>query len=144
MSFLFRAILALLLLGLVAGRPSASDGVIEISGEDCRHLLVHADQTGAAYRPGVDVRGEAVAPADLDPGGALPLPETFKILVTVDVMERLGLGARQGFEAEALIGVVEVQGTEVTLNGRPLTRDAARGLAELCREAMTRTPPRLR
>ena len=144
MNFFFRALLALLLLGPAAGHSSASDGIIEISAEDCRHLLVQADQTAATYRPGVDVRGEAVAPADLDPGGALPLPETMEILVTVDVMERLGLGAREGFEAEALIGVVEVQGTEVTLNGQPLTRDAASSLAALCREAMARTPPRVR
>ena len=144
MRLISRAILALLLLTPAAGHLSASDAVIEISGEDCRRLLVQADQNGASYRPGVDVRGEAVAPADLDPGGALPLSETFEILVTVDVMERLGLGAREGFEAEALIGVVEVQGMEVTLNGQPLTRDAASSLAALCREAMARTPPRVR
>ena len=136
--------LALLLLSPAAGRWAAASGVIEMSGDDCRRLLVHANETAAAYRPGIDAHGEAVAPADLDTGTSLPLPRTFEILVTVDLLERLGLGDRAGVEAEALIGVVEVEGTEVTFNGRPLNRDAASSLTELCREAMATQPPKVR
>jgi hypothetical protein len=37
----------------------------QVAQADCRRLVAHQPAAGVAYQPGVDVRGNAVAPADL-------------------------------------------------------------------------------
>src|SRR3546814_18830555 len=79
-----------------------------------RHYPAPPNSTGdVAYRPGQDVRGKAVAPADLDPGpgdgSGLILPDAVVIPIEVDLFERYGLPANSAtFKGDVVIGAVVV------------------------------------
>lgn len=77
--------------------------------------------TGAAYQPGVDVNGKAVAPADT----AAPVnmvPQTLRLPLTVDLAQRLNEVLPDTAKLETEVGVVEVrQDGHVIINGKDLT-----------------------
>src|SRR3546814_3880697 len=57
----------LVMAALIGGGDSvhaAPAGEVRIAPEDCRRLVQHRPDPDVAYTPGVDVRGNAVAPAD--------------------------------------------------------------------------------
>lgn len=56
--------------------------VISITKTDCSRLIQHVPAADVAYQPGVDVRGRAVASADVDPAR-----EAFAKSVVPDVLE---------------------------------------------------------
>lgn len=114
----------------------AAPGQVRLSEENCRLLVRHSARSDTAFTPGLDVRGQAVAPADLEGGARIALPESIPIVITVDIAERLGLSlAPDSVEADAFIGVVELRGGEVTFNGQALTPEAERTLAAHCAAA---------
>jgi len=80
--------------------------------------------SGAAYQPGVDVNGNAVAPADT----AAPVsvvPQTLRIPLTVDLAQRLNEVLPDTAKLETEVGVVEVrQDGHVIINGKDLTGPA--------------------
>lgn len=80
--------------------------------------------SGAAYQPGVDVDGKAVAPADT----AAPVnvvPQTLRIPLTVDLAQRLNEVLPDTAKLETEVGVVEVrQDGHVIINGKDLTGPA--------------------
>src|SRR3546814_8619488 len=69
------ALLAALCLALAPRPAAAAGGYLTLSAEDCTRLARHYPADDVTYRPGRDVRGKAVAPADLDPGAGLILPD---------------------------------------------------------------------
>lgn len=95
-----------------------------------------------AYRPGADVHGRPVAPADLGDGTQIVLPERFAIPITVDMAERLGilpLGSVSLHSGEIAIGTVEgAADGRATFNGQPLQSAAATALAEACQRVAPR------
>jgi len=130
---------------------AAQEPSLTVDPRACRMVADHVPSADVEYRPGVDARGNAVAPADL-PGSwgatnpsAPELPVTFRI--GVDLAQRLGLppGAAdarfgvpqgRGLSIEDLTAAqVTVQGSTVLLNGRPIGAGQGSGLAELCRRA---------
>lgn len=54
----------------------------------CRQLVDHVASPDVKYKPGVDVQGRRVAPADLNPRPNIKIPETITIPITVDLCER--------------------------------------------------------
>lgn len=115
----------------------AADTVpVVIDPAACRALLATPD-AGATYRPGVDVRGRPVVPAE-GPGGSaavdLPSADEMAIELRVDLAERLGLtGAKQGLEPKLDLGTLRVRNGIAELNGRPLGGTDQAGLREACR-----------
>lgn len=78
----------------------------------------------AAYQPGVDARGKAVAPADLA-APAVIVPSALRIPLTVDLSQRLNEVLPDGRKLEAQVGVIEVkQDGKVFFNGQDLTGPA--------------------
>lgn len=61
------------------------DPVMAFDDGDCRWLTRHIPNADVAYKPGVDVHGKPVVPADLNGTYELELPET----VTASVSRRL-------------------------------------------------------
>ncbi len=127
---------AITLAVLLAGAGTAhGQATVRISEADCSRLVAHVPAPDVAYRPGVDVEGNAVAPADL--GGArarIPAPESITFPLTLDLAERLGIDDAN-LLARPVIGVVEVtRDGRVTFDGEPLTSDAAHALARKCQE----------
>ena len=126
------AALFLAFLPLLAGEAAAEDARLRVNAADCARLVRHMPAPDVAYRPGVDVYGRPVAPADLSPAD-VAIPETISILITLDLQERFGIPANSVlFEGNAAIGVVAVEGDRVTFNGLELTDPETRALAAAC------------
>jgi hypothetical protein len=132
-----------LLLGFalaLAATPVAAGGYVTLSENDCARLARHypapPNSTGdVTYQPGRDVRGKAVAPADLDPGSGLILPDAVIIPIELDLFERYGIPANSAnFKGDVFIGevVVEVATGRALFNGQPLQGDAEAELAARC------------
>ena len=125
-------------LALAESQPSPQPSAVVISREDCRRLVRYHPEADVAYKPGVDVHGKAVAPADLprneDPG----VPQ--KISVDLKAL----LGQVPGNNAPALLGQsyvntgqvsIDLNDGSVTLNGKKVGADADTAIADACRKA---------
>lgn len=129
---------------LLPGDPAAAQTYVSVSEADCQRLIRHFPSADSTYRPGVDVRGRAVAPADLgadDPGGGddLILPRAVLIPIEVDLFDRFGIPADGvNFKADALIGevTVDLASGEAFFNGQPLQNEAEAELAARCQRIM--------
>ena len=127
-----------LCLAVLAAAPASAQSVA-VSPADCRQLVAHEAAADTAYRPGVDVRGRPVEPADLPGSTQVAVPDSFSIPITVELDERLGIpvGGDAAFSAEAEIGRVEVDARgNATFNGQPLGDEQARLLRAACAEAL--------
>ena len=79
------------ILALVGGQAQAQQVLsplathVVISGQDCQRLVRHVPAPDVAYKPGVDVHGKPVAPADL-PGsaGGYQLPDHIEFNYTIN------------------------------------------------------------
>lgn len=110
---------------------------ITVTKADCARLVKHVPAPGTTYEPGVDVRGEPVAPADLDGGGAIELPAAVTIPIEVDLFDRLNLPPDRRYEGDARVGTVRVdlESGRARFNGQPLTSEAQAELARKCQRA---------
>jgi hypothetical protein len=126
------ALAAVIVLATASTAPAFAQ---TISERDCRRLERHVPAPDVAYRPGVDVRGRTVAPADLNPSVPI-VPERLALSLGVDLRERLGLPP--DIIADLPLGVIEIDRGTVLFNGRPIAPDVAAGLAAACAEARRR------
>src|SRR3546814_11406579 len=86
----------LVMAALIGGGDSvhaAPAGEVRIAPEDCRRLVQHRPDPAAAYTPGVDVRGNAVAPADHPGQSRVPAPDVVVIHLPVALLRPSGLPA---------------------------------------------------
>ncbi|WP_448202941.1 hypothetical protein [Azospirillum sp. sgz302134] len=126
---------AAFLLIAVAVLPHAAAAQIDLSA--CRYLTRHRPAPDVEYTPGVDVRGRAVAPADLpgSAGSATP-PERFDIPITLDLARRMGIRVPGGgLPAGTDVGTLTVQGGRLFFNGQPIGGAAEADLYAYCRSA---------
>lgn len=136
-------ILAWLLVFGAAGLPAAAHetAVVTIDKADCNRLVSHRPAPDVAYRPGVDVNGRSVAPADLDGGIQIAPPETIRIDIDIDLFNRLGIPANPDlFDAEAKVGEVVYRDGRAYFNGQPLQDEAEAELAALCQKVLRESP----
>jgi len=108
---------------------------MSVSLDDCRRLIRHKARDDVAYKPGVDVRGKAVAPADLQPLGAIKVPDEIVIDFGLDLAGRYGFGAASLFDATAGIATIEydLASGGLTFNGKPLLDEDARAIERACK-----------
>lgn len=135
--------LGLVLLLASAAAPAVAADTVTISTADCRRLVAHVPAPGVAYQPGVDVRGKAVVPADLNGSSSLDLPDVIEIPLTVDVARRLGaaeqgdvLKSRRGLEGKTALGTLTVKGNDLFWNGKQLQSQDEVLMAEACRSSL--------
>jgi len=89
----------------------------------------------AAYQPGVDARGNAVAPADVGGASAMAMPQIMRIPLTVDVAERMNRVLPDGVKLEANMGLIEIMpGGKVMINGRDLSASTDAMCASIARD----------
>ena len=131
----FLALICLLVTPAVAQQPR-----VIVSKEDCKRLVRHHPSADVEYKPGVDVRGKAVAPADLQGCRPLKLPDSYEFDITFRVFERLGIEVPTGLgESELKVGTVSVDKRgNVSFNGELLGDDQEAAIAEACQELMKR------
>jgi len=135
------AVLAFALSLIVGMTCHAADHRIKIARSDCDRLVDYAPPPDVFYHPGVDVRGRPVAPADLDGGWQMQLPQYVSIDITHDIINQSSLPVDSPlFRAEAFIGVVDIdlRDGHVRFNGADLGDPETRALAAACRSAERR------
>ena len=117
-------------------KPAATGGGTRISAEDCARAVAHVPDADVAYRPGIDVQGRPVAPADLGPP-QLEAPPMVSFMISVDLARRFGLpqGVPGGLAAELPLGIITVEGNRVLFNGQPLNREDSAALQAACRRS---------
>lgn len=109
-------------------------------GDDvCRYLESYRAAAGgessADYKPGVDVRGRPVVPADLNDRSGIA-SGVIRIPLTVDLAARYGLSVPQGTELEPVIGEITI-----TKDGRVMwgAQDLTAETVAMCREKQLKT-----
>ena len=128
------AMVSALMLGLAG--PAVGQ-TVTVSREECRQVVAHVPADDVSYRPGVDVLGRPVAPADLSPGPVFALPDPLVIRLDVELAERFGLSTAPGaVEPQLTAGFITVSGNQVTLNGVPLVSDELLALQAACSRAL--------
>ena len=129
---------------------------VALSTADCSKLVQHVLADDVTYKPGVDVRGKAVAPADLGGGYNVQIPEEINIQIGIDLADRLALrDARRAtppipglspanpvrkvmpFEGKAPIGTLTTKGNDAYWNGERIASQDEALLAEACRKGLT-------
>jgi hypothetical protein len=69
-----------------------------MSSGDCNRFVRHHPSADVEYKPGVDVRGKAVAPADLPGSRRIKLPDSYEFDITLQVFKRLRLEVPVGLD----------------------------------------------
>lgn len=131
--------IALTMAGASGGVVFASEAVsIEADPAVCRQLLrsVATVRNGSAdYRPGLDVNGRPVTPAEgADATGAVNrLVEGVTIDLSVDLARRYGLGGAGAlYGGDVPLGQATVRNGRVYINDRPLLSDHEAAVRKAC------------
>jgi hypothetical protein len=136
--FLLLALAAATLAIGIDGAMADSDRM-RISRRDCLNLVEYRPDPDVAYRPGLDVRGKPVVPADL-PGSsmAVRLPDQVEFDISFNPLK--GKSRRRFGQTELYVGTVRYDLTtgEATFNGNPLTNPEKDEIARRCREVLRR------
>lgn len=126
-------------LAVVAGAPPAAAAgdapELVVGRRDCQRLLRHEPRPDVEYRPGVDVRGRPVAPADLPGSPRIEVPKEIRIPLGVDLAEKYGIGDPGEIDATAPIGTVTVRGGRVFFDGKPIDGPDRAAVVDACRRA---------
>ena len=121
------------------GVAAAPNGGLVMSSQVCATLpgaspnSLNGGVPSADYQPGVDVNGNAVAPADLPSAPSTPMVDNFPIEIDQQLANRFRLPP--GASTKAVLGYVTVRGNQAYFNGQPLNADQTSALAEACRAA---------
>ncbi len=104
-----------------------ADGRVSVAPDVCPDVDAMA---GADYRPGVDVDGNPVAPADLSRSEAsLPLAN-FPVELAIRLRTKSAGGAPVG---DLVLGQIAVRDGHAYFNGAPLDPAGAAALASACK-----------
>jgi hypothetical protein len=138
-----RALALLCGVGLAFQAADAAAQTISVGPQPCAAvagLSVHPPENvpGAAYTPGVDARGNAVAPADLPAGGNADLAKSLSerpVKITSALLGKYGIPANaQPFGGRAELGYVTVRDGKAYIDGQPLSPPETATLAEACKQ----------
>jgi hypothetical protein len=104
--------------------------VVVVGRETCRTLTAHSPAADVEYKPGVDVKGRPVAPADLPPE---PVPGTEEVRVALKRNIAIGTGGLGA--SEIVIGevAVDVASGKAMLNGKPVDQAFQSDIVAACR-----------
>lgn len=101
----------------------------------CRRLTRHVPAADVEYRPGVDVHGRAVAPADLPGSAGAQPPIPIDLPLSVDLARRMGIDLPSvPYLPDDVTAVwLTVVGNQLYLNGQPIDPGAEERLYVYCR-----------
>ncbi len=121
--------------------PAAAQQVVTITANDCRRVVAHVAAADVEYRPGVDVRGGKVAPADVGGTPQVEIPGTIAFDLQLDLEELAGPpppGPVGEVFGRPVLGHISIRGHKVYFNDRLLGDLAEAELARKCREMLQR------
>lgn len=129
------------LCALFAGESAGLASTITVKASDCQRLVKHQPSADVAYKPGVDVNGNPVAPADLPGSVTIKTPTEVTFNVTYDLLSNFGVTADTALapRGEAVVGEVkyDLLSGALTFNGERLDDAETAALSELCKAAET-------
>lgn len=120
-----------------AENVTVSGDTVYVTADDCRVLSRHRPDQGVTYRPGVDVKGKYVAPADLNGGAASALPPGkvgFDVLVN-PMENNPGQGRYKDTTLPVARVEVDLATGETFLNGRSLTPEQDKIVWDACKRS---------
>lgn len=94
----------------------------------CQKLYVHTPSADTNYKPGVDVNGNAVAPADLPSMSsfAQSSADYIEVPLTVDLAQRMNQPVPEGVKMEGVIGNLRLyKDGRINYNGQDVQPQAA-------------------
>ena len=113
---MFKFVLLILLLMPVTSLAEEVESISPV----CQLLTVHTPTDDVAYKPGVDVNGNAVVPTDLNPN-TFAVPDVIKVPLDINLAERLP-NIAEGVQLEAPLGMLEIYSDgKVQYNGKDWT-----------------------
>jgi len=114
----------------------------------CQQSLIHTPSADVAYQPGVDVNGNPVATADLNPTPQVSSSSYTEVPLTVNLANKLGLS--RPAEAQAVVGSLKIyKDGRVLFNDQDISQQASAlcggkpvpAMAVPPANAMPETPP---
>ncbi len=120
-----------------SGFVHSSDEAVEVSIDerDCRRAVRHVARGDVAYKPGVDVRGNPVVPADLAGTTAYKGPEKITISLSFDLLESFGIDTGVGVlipEVNAGTVTYDIGSGRLEIDGKPLLDEEVAALVAAC------------
>ncbi|WP_321391517.1 hypothetical protein [Emcibacter sp.] len=115
----------------------ADNQIIVVDHNICRQLVVHVPDTDVEYKPGKDVRGNKVAPADIEGSQVEIGSPSILFYLVQDLSELTGSKIPQdypGLSQDMILGYVEIREGVAYLNGKPLGPEKNRELLYICRK----------
>lgn len=130
-----RSFLVLLFLIGFVGSAMAEDVRMEVSRKDCERIVKYTPDPDVAYKPGVDVHGKPVAPADLN-GSQIQIPDRIFIDLSLPFKDLLRNYNPKLANADVYVGTVEydIASGRLLYNGQELTDPAQNAIAKECRK----------
>lgn len=104
--------------------------VAVVGRETCRALTVHQPAPDVEYKPGRDVQGRPVAPADLQPEPSAG-PDQVRVALKRDVV----IGPANLGASEIVVGevTIDLKSGKAMLNGKPLDQAFQSDVVAACR-----------
>ena len=121
--------------------PGVVDQQLYVTRQDCKQLVAHHPDPGVDYKPGVDIHGKYVAPADLPGQPDFKLPDKIQFDLRINPLAyapQQGNAPAGAFSNTGTnIGHVEVDllSGQAKLNGNSLDGEQTRIVTEACRKA---------
>ena len=115
-----------------AGAVTVEPPKVRITKKDCNRIIRYVAPPGVAYTPGVDARGNKVAPADLNGGFTIPLPDVYEFAITKDLAGYLDGGEEQlaADKAAAIAAQKSVAATEAAVDSAAQSLEGAETLRD--------------
>jgi hypothetical protein len=126
---------------LCAGAALADGQPLYVTKADCTRLVAHHPDASVEYKPGTDVHGRYVAPADLPNQNSIKLPDKIEFDLRLNPLAyapQPGNAPAGAFQNTGTnLGHVEVDllSGQAKLNGHALDDEQTSIVAEACRKA---------
>ncbi|MDX1922336.1 MAG: hypothetical protein SFW65_04315 [Alphaproteobacteria bacterium] len=118
---------------------------IRVDASACRYVTKHVPDADVAYKPGVNVHGKKVVPADVAPPTDYHVEDSLYLRLTLDAAKAFGLKVPKiptvtpgnnpnvpAVTGETVAGYITFKHGKAYLNNQPLDHAGERQLAVLC------------
>ena len=116
---------------------SADSVKVGICKSDCLRAATYRPSANVEYKPGVDVNGRKVAPADLPGTPQIKLPDVISLDIKIDLSKYATIPS--GLSPEASAGTVkfDLRSGKMTFNDQLLDDEAAYELQPQCQRVLS-------
>ncbi|WP_373088889.1 hypothetical protein [Sneathiella sp.] len=120
---------------LATSVAGAEDFRLEVSKDSCDRIVKYVADPDVTYKPGVDVHGNAVPPADID-ANSIVLPDNIYVDLSLPIKDLLKNYNPKLKNADVYVGAIvfDIQSGRLLYNGQELSDPAQNAIAVECRK----------